>query len=235
MALDVRTHEPHLALFAAESGLARSWRAFSTWRKACTAEPCSPARSASASSTPCSLSAGERRWLELVEVRTRPRGHRAGCGIQKGVVGRCRRKGSTRVDQFRIVGPTRLAGRVSAGGAKNAALPELAATLLTDEPVRLDGVPRVRDLETMRRLLAHLGQGSRRRTASWTDPRAERRAVRRRRALRAGQDDARERPGARSARGAPRPRPRLAAGRLRHRRAADRSAPGRARPRSAPR
>jgi len=64
------------------------------------------------------------------------------------------------VDQFRIVGPTRLAGRVRAGGAKNAALPELAATLLTDEPVRLDGVPRVRDLETMRKLLAHLGQGS---------------------------------------------------------------------------
>ena len=64
------------------------------------------------------------------------------------------------MDQFRIVGPTRIAGRVSAGGAKNAALPELAATLLTDEPVRLDGVPRVRDLETMRKLLAHLGQGS---------------------------------------------------------------------------
>jgi UDP-N-acetylglucosamine 1-carboxyvinyltransferase len=64
------------------------------------------------------------------------------------------------VDQFRIVGPTRIAGRVSAGGAKNAALPELAATLLSDDPVRLEGVPRVRDLETMRKLLAHLGQGS---------------------------------------------------------------------------
>ncbi len=64
------------------------------------------------------------------------------------------------MDQFRISGPTRIAGRVSAGGAKNAALPELAATLLTDEPVRLAAVPRVRDLETMRRLLAHLGQGS---------------------------------------------------------------------------
>ena len=64
------------------------------------------------------------------------------------------------MDQFRIVGPTRISGRVSAGGAKNAALPELAATLLTDAPVRLDGVPRVRDLATMRKLLAHLGQGA---------------------------------------------------------------------------
>ena len=64
------------------------------------------------------------------------------------------------MDQFRIVGPTRISGRVSAGGAKNAALPELAASLLSDEPVRLEGVPRVRDLETMRKLLAHLGQGS---------------------------------------------------------------------------
>ena len=63
------------------------------------------------------------------------------------------------MDQFRIVGPTRISGRVSAGGAKNAALPELAATLLSDQPVRLDGVPRVRDLVTMRKLLAHLGQG----------------------------------------------------------------------------
>jgi len=64
------------------------------------------------------------------------------------------------VDQFRIVGPTRISGRVSAGGAKNAALPELAATLLSDQPVQLDGVPRVRDLATMRKLLAHLGQGA---------------------------------------------------------------------------
>ena len=74
-----------------------------------------------------------------------------------------RRKGTTdAVDRFRIAGPTRLAGRIRAGGAKNAALPELAATLLCDEPVTLTGVPRVRDLATMAKLLAHLGQGSRR-------------------------------------------------------------------------
>ncbi len=61
------------------------------------------------------------------------------------------------MDRFRIVGPTRLSGEVRAGGAKNAALPALAATLLTDEPVQLENVPRVRDVKTMIRLLAHLG------------------------------------------------------------------------------
>jgi len=64
------------------------------------------------------------------------------------------------LDQFRIVGPCRLAGCVEAGGAKNAALPALAASLLTDAPVDLERVPRVRDVETMRRLLAHLGRPS---------------------------------------------------------------------------
>jgi UDP-N-acetylglucosamine 1-carboxyvinyltransferase len=61
------------------------------------------------------------------------------------------------MDKFHIVGPTRLAGRVSASGAKNAALPALAASLLTDEPLILHRVPRVRDLRTMARLLDHLG------------------------------------------------------------------------------
>src|SRR5215813_7999619 len=64
------------------------------------------------------------------------------------------------MDKFHIVGPSRLAGRVQASGAKNAALPALAATLLTDEPVTLRRVPRVRDLRTMGRLLDHLGVAS---------------------------------------------------------------------------
>ncbi|HNZ97259.1 MAG TPA: UDP-N-acetylglucosamine 1-carboxyvinyltransferase, partial [Thermoanaerobaculia bacterium] len=64
------------------------------------------------------------------------------------------------MDRFRIVGPSTLRGTVRASGAKNAALPALAATLLTDEPVLLQRVPRVRDITTLRRLLAHLGQGS---------------------------------------------------------------------------
>ncbi len=50
-----------------------------------------------------------------------------------------------------------MSGRVEAAGAKNAALPEMAAALLTEEPVELRGLPRLRDIRTMARLLGHLG------------------------------------------------------------------------------
>jgi UDP-N-acetylglucosamine 1-carboxyvinyltransferase len=64
------------------------------------------------------------------------------------------------MDKFHIVGPTRLTGRVQASGAKNAALPALAASLLVDgEPLTLHRIPRVRDIRTMMRLLDHLGMG----------------------------------------------------------------------------
>ena len=65
------------------------------------------------------------------------------------------------MDSFRIHGPARLAGAVRAGGAKNAALPALAASLLAGAPLEIEDAPRVRDLETMRRLLDHLGVASR--------------------------------------------------------------------------
>jgi UDP-N-acetylglucosamine 1-carboxyvinyltransferase len=61
------------------------------------------------------------------------------------------------MDRFRITGPSRLLGTVAASGAKNAALPALAATLLADEPIVLRRVPKVRDIATMRRLLSYLG------------------------------------------------------------------------------
>ena len=61
------------------------------------------------------------------------------------------------MDKLRIHGPSRLAGRIRSSGAKNAALPILAATLLTDEPVTLEGLPWVRDIRTMQKLLEHLG------------------------------------------------------------------------------
>ncbi len=64
------------------------------------------------------------------------------------------------MDRFRIIGPTRLSGSVRASGAKNAALPALAASLLTDRPLRFERVPRVRDIRTMLRLLEHLGVGA---------------------------------------------------------------------------
>jgi UDP-N-acetylglucosamine 1-carboxyvinyltransferase len=61
------------------------------------------------------------------------------------------------MDKFHIVGPTRLSGRVAASGAKNAALPALTASLLTDETLTLRCVPRVRDIRTLQKLLDHLG------------------------------------------------------------------------------
>jgi UDP-N-acetylglucosamine 1-carboxyvinyltransferase len=61
------------------------------------------------------------------------------------------------MEKLRIDGPCRLEGRVRASGAKNASLPILAATLLTDEPIVLRHLPRVHDIRTMSRLLEHLG------------------------------------------------------------------------------
>ena len=53
-------------------------------------------------------------------------------------------------------GGRRLEGTVRISGAKNAALPAMAAALLTSEPVHLQNIPRVRDIITMGKLLAHL-------------------------------------------------------------------------------
>jgi len=61
------------------------------------------------------------------------------------------------VDRFAISGPVRLEGEVAISGAKNAALPCLAATLLTPEAVRLTNLPNVRDIRTMEKLLQHIG------------------------------------------------------------------------------
>jgi UDP-N-acetylglucosamine 1-carboxyvinyltransferase len=56
-----------------------------------------------------------------------------------------------------IHGGTPLHGEVTPSGNKNAALPLLAACLLTDEPVTLHNVPEIQDVATMRNLLASLG------------------------------------------------------------------------------
>ncbi|MGH9833626.1 MAG: UDP-N-acetylglucosamine 1-carboxyvinyltransferase [Blastocatellia bacterium] len=61
------------------------------------------------------------------------------------------------MDKFRITGGKPLRGSVAISGAKNSALPCLAASLLTSETVTLRNVPYVRDLITMRRLLEDLG------------------------------------------------------------------------------
>jgi len=60
------------------------------------------------------------------------------------------------MDRFKIEGGRKLEGTVRISGAKNAALPAMAAALLTPEPVRLENIPRVRDIITMAKLLAHM-------------------------------------------------------------------------------
>ena len=127
------------------------------------------------------------------------------------------------MDKLAIVGGRPLDGEVRISGAKNAALPILAATLLADGPVTLGNVPQLNDIATTLKLLqAH---GRRRR--------ASRRRQRRRRcrghqgvprAVRAREDDARVDSRARAAARSIRPCRRVAAGRLRHRRAARESA-----------
>jgi UDP-N-acetylglucosamine 1-carboxyvinyltransferase len=61
------------------------------------------------------------------------------------------------MDQIRIIGGTPLHGVVEVSGAKNAALPILAASLLGGGECTIDHVPQVKDLVTMAKLLALLG------------------------------------------------------------------------------
>jgi UDP-N-acetylglucosamine 1-carboxyvinyltransferase len=61
------------------------------------------------------------------------------------------------MDKFVIRGGNPLLGTIRVSGAKNAALPAMAAALLTEEPVILENVPQVRDIETTRKLLAAMG------------------------------------------------------------------------------
>ena len=58
---------------------------------------------------------------------------------------------------FCVTGGRALEGTIRPAGNKNAVLPILAATLLADGPCRIDNVPRIRDVETMLDLVAHLG------------------------------------------------------------------------------
>ncbi len=61
------------------------------------------------------------------------------------------------MDKFLIQGGHRLLGEVPIAGAKNAALPILAATLLADGEVHLSNVPSLRDIQTTQALLSRLG------------------------------------------------------------------------------
>ncbi len=61
------------------------------------------------------------------------------------------------MDKIRIEGGVPLRGRVETSGAKNAALPAMAASLLTGDAVQLENLPRVRDILTTRDLLEKMG------------------------------------------------------------------------------
>ncbi|AEG91902.1 UDP-N-acetylglucosamine 1-carboxyvinyltransferase [Ramlibacter tataouinensis] len=61
------------------------------------------------------------------------------------------------MDKLLIRGGRRLHGEVVVSGAKNAALPELCAALLTDQPVQLRNVPRLQDVATMVKLIQNMG------------------------------------------------------------------------------
>jgi UDP-N-acetylglucosamine 1-carboxyvinyltransferase len=63
----------------------------------------------------------------------------------------------SKMDKFVIRGGNPLLGTINVSGAKNAALPCIAAALLTEEPVILENIPQVRDIETTRKLLAAMG------------------------------------------------------------------------------
>jgi UDP-N-acetylglucosamine 1-carboxyvinyltransferase len=67
--------------------------------------------------------------------------------------------------RFVVEGGHALRGTVTPAGNKNAALPAIAATLLTPEPVILENVPRIRDVETLLEILVSLGA-----TVTWTGP-----------------------------------------------------------------
>ena len=61
------------------------------------------------------------------------------------------------MDKLRITGGVELHGEVIISGAKNAALPEMCAALLTNDPVKLLNMPRLHDVATMRKLLENMG------------------------------------------------------------------------------
>lgn len=61
------------------------------------------------------------------------------------------------MEEFVIEGGVPLRGEVTPAGNKNAALPLLAACLLTDDPIVIHNIPQIRDIQDMRRLIESLG------------------------------------------------------------------------------
>ncbi|OKY25179.1 UDP-N-acetylglucosamine 1-carboxyvinyltransferase [Thalassotalea sp. PP2-459] len=68
------------------------------------------------------------------------------------------------MDSFKIIGGTSLKGEVTISGAKNAALPIIMASLLSESPLTIHNVPRLNDIETSIKLLMQLGA-----TVTWAE------------------------------------------------------------------
>ena len=69
------------------------------------------------------------------------------------------------MDKLLIRGGRQLKGEVSIAGAKNAALPELCAALLSADTVTLSNVPQLQDVNTMLKLIRHMGVSAERNEA----------------------------------------------------------------------
>jgi len=91
------------------------------------------------------------RELKRIGVGVRPvRGENAAASSSCGGLG-------SLMDKFVIRGGNPLVGTIRVSGAKNAALPAMAAAILTEEPVVLENIPDVRDIQTERNLLVSMG------------------------------------------------------------------------------
>ena len=93
-------------------------------------------------------------WPRRVSIAARPNGC---CPTRAGGSLIALEEKRKPMDKFVIAGGTALNGSIPINGSKNSALPALAAALLTEEPVTLHRIPRVRDIRTMQRLLVDIG------------------------------------------------------------------------------
>ena len=61
------------------------------------------------------------------------------------------------MEKLEVFGANKLRGHVKISGSKNASLPILVATLLSEKPIYLNNIPNVKDIGTMLSLLSYLG------------------------------------------------------------------------------
>ena len=69
----------------------------------------------------------------------------------------CNNKSSQVMDSIIVQGKSRLVGEIEISGSKNASLPLMTASLLTDDALVLTGLPKIADITTMKQLLVNHG------------------------------------------------------------------------------